>query len=149
MERELRELDEKRLEDEAKIEAQTKRFEFETKEKGPIAIPANRHTVETLDYGYLKPDQVSMKGDSIFMKVKSNRFDEDSTFIDFAVATSLLTDKSEDIQTDKQDSSTKEKPLFLVLDNGTQTLVLHYAYFKFVEGDEDENYGSLKGYLFK
>lgn len=135
MERELRELEAKRAEEEIQIAAKTKRFEFNQRNTAPITIPANRHTVEILDNGYLNHNRVSMEGDSIFIQVRPNRSENDSTFMNFTVPVDLLNDE--------------EKPLFLVLDNGSETLVLNYAYFKFVEGDENENYGSVRGYLFK
>lgn len=136
--RERSELEARRQEEEAKRRAKTRYLDFDSDRKSPVTIPTNRHTVVMLENTYLKYNQLSLAGDSIFMQVKSNNFNEDSTFISFAVAISQLTD-----------STAIEKPLHLNLDNGSETLVLYSASFKFVEDDDEENYGSIKGYIFK
>ncbi len=136
--RERSELEARRQEEEAKRRAKTRYLDFDSDRKSPVTIPTNRHTVVMLENTYLKYNQLSLAGDSILMQVKSNNFNEDSTFINFAVAISQLTD-----------STANEKPLHLILDNGSETLVLYSASFKFVEDDDEENYGSIKGYIFK
>lgn len=157
--------------EQAEKKTRTKIYEFDNDDYNPITIPANRRTVEKLYNTYLKYTQVSLAGDTIFIKVKPNHSDDDSTFMHFAVPVSLLSGKDNDKDNaeaiadagtfDISDTTVasptttdavsvkKEKPTHLVLDNGSETLVLTEAFFKFIEGEEDENYGSLHGYIFK
>ncbi|MCQ2088933.1 MAG: DUF4153 domain-containing protein [Fibrobacter sp.] len=157
--------------EQAEKKTRTKIYEFDNDDYNPITIPANRRTVEKLYNTHLKYTQVSLAGDTIFIKVKPSRSDDDSTFMHFTVPVSLLSGKDNDKDnaeaiadagtSDISDTTVasptttdavsvkKEKPTHLVLDNGSETLVLTEAFFKFIEGEEDENYGSLHGYIFK